>query len=105
MRQGTPGQHGMAALALALLLAACAPAAAHRVLPTPSPARPAATATPSPTSDPTKVCALGACLAYEDWAAGVAARIDPRAVGYAFAILSRGQIVRQQVAGQARTAV
>jgi CubicO group peptidase (beta-lactamase class C family) len=95
----------MAALALALLLAACASAAAHRMLPTPSPSRPAATATPSPTPDTTKVCALGACLAYEDWAAGVAARIDPRAVGYAFAILSRGQEVRQRVAGQARTAV
>jgi CubicO group peptidase (beta-lactamase class C family) len=95
----------MAVLALALLLAACTPAAAHRILPTPSPSRPAATATPSPTPDPTKVCELDACLAYEDWAAGVAARIDPRTVGYAYAILSRGQVVRQQVAGQARKEV
>jgi CubicO group peptidase (beta-lactamase class C family) len=111
MRQRAAGRATLAALALALLLAACAPAAAHRVqrTPTPSPPGPAATAAapgkPSPTPDPNKVCSVGACLAFDDWADGVVARIDPQAVGYGFAIIAHGQVARQRANGQARTAV
>jgi CubicO group peptidase (beta-lactamase class C family) len=95
----------MAVLTLTLLLAACTPAAAHRKPPAPvlSPTHPVA-AEPTATPDPAKVCDLLACLAYDDWAAGLAGRIDPQAVGYAYSIISHGRVVRQRVSGQARTA-
>jgi CubicO group peptidase (beta-lactamase class C family) len=101
----------IAALALALLLAACAPAIQPRDGATDRApglqSRDSATATIPPTatlaSDPGKVCFIANCLAYDDWAAGITARIDPQAVGYGFAILSQGRVVRQRVFGQART--
>jgi CubicO group peptidase (beta-lactamase class C family) len=107
MRQGMAGRVALAALVL--LLAACAPVAAGRVHRPPVPTYPVATATalstPLPTPDPNKVCFIGACLAYDDWVAGILARINPQAVGYGFAILAHGQVVRQRVSGQARTDV
>ena len=51
-----------------------------------------------------QVCASGACMALNDWAAGIDKAINHEAVGYNYLILDHGQVAISRSYGYARTA-